>query len=46
MGWFALNLIRHGDGLDPDTAMTGEEAIKAYVANEEATAQRMARPAA
>ncbi|PJK31326.1 NADH:flavin oxidoreductase/NADH oxidase family protein [Minwuia thermotolerans] len=46
MGWFALNLIRHGDGLDPDTAMTGEEAIRAYVANEEATAQRMARPAA
>lgn len=46
MGWFALNLIRHGDGLDPDTAMTGEEAIKAYVANEEQTAQRMARPAA
>ena len=46
MGWFALNLIRHGDGLDPDTAMTGEEAMRAYVANEEATAQRMARPAA
>ncbi|WP_416897630.1 MAG: NADH:flavin oxidoreductase/NADH oxidase family protein [Minwuia sp.] len=41
MGWFALNLIRHGDGLDPDTAMTGEEAIKAYVANEEATAQML-----
>jgi len=41
MGWFALNLIRHGDGLDPDTEMTGEDAIKAYVANEEATAQML-----
>lgn len=38
MGWFALALISHGDGEDPDTAMTGEQAITAYLANEEATA--------
>ena len=41
MGWFALALISHGDGQDPNTAMTGEEAMKAYVANEEATASAL-----
>ncbi|WP_417519377.1 NADH:flavin oxidoreductase/NADH oxidase family protein [Minwuia sp.] len=41
LGWFALNLIRHGDGLDPDREMTGAEAMEAYVANEEATAQML-----
>ncbi|GJL87901.1 MAG: NADH oxidase [Minwuia thermotolerans] len=41
MGWFALALISHGDGQDPNTAMTGEEAMKAYIANEEATASAL-----
>lgn len=38
LGWFCLQLIRHGDGLPPDRTMAGEEAIRRYLANEEATA--------
>jgi 2,4-dienoyl-CoA reductase-like NADH-dependent reductase (Old Yellow Enzyme family) len=38
LGWFCLALIAHGDGRVPDTAMTGDQAIKAYVANELASA--------
>jgi 2,4-dienoyl-CoA reductase-like NADH-dependent reductase (Old Yellow Enzyme family) len=41
LGWFALNLIRHGDGKDPDTEMTGGDAITAYLENEEATADML-----
>lgn len=42
LGWFALALIAHGDGRVPNTAMTGEEAIAAYLANENATADALA----
>ena len=38
LGWFCLQLIAHGDGRDPDRDLSGEEAIKGYVANEEKTA--------
>ncbi|MDF1721598.1 MAG: NADH:flavin oxidoreductase/NADH oxidase family protein [Minwuia sp.] len=38
LGWFCLALINHGEGKDPDTAMTGEDAMKRFMANEEATA--------
>ena len=38
LGWFCLQLIAHGDGRDPDRSMSGEDAIKDYVANEEKTA--------
>lgn len=38
LGWFCLQLIAHGDGRDPDRTLTGDDAIKGYVANEEKTA--------
>ncbi len=38
LGWFCLNIIRHAEGKDADREMTGEEAIHAYLANEEKTA--------
>jgi len=38
LGWFCLNIIRHADGLDADKNMTGEDAINAYLVNEENTA--------
>lgn len=38
LGWFCLQLIAHGDGRDPDRMLSGDEAIKGYVANEEKTA--------
>ena len=38
LGWFCLQLIRLADGQPPDTAMTGEQAIERYKANEKATA--------
>jgi len=41
LGWFCLNIIRHADGLDADRDMTGEEAISAYLINEEATASAL-----
>lgn len=41
LGWFCLQLIRMGDGLEPDPALTGDEAIAAFLANEKATAQRL-----
>jgi len=41
LGWFALALIAHGDGRMPDVAMTGEQAIAAYLANENATADAL-----
>lgn len=42
LGWFCLQLIAHGDGREPDRAMTGEAAIRSYVANEEETAAALA----
>lgn len=41
LGWFCLQLIRIGRGLEPDTAMTGEEAITRYLDNENATADAL-----
>lgn len=41
LGWFCLQLLRLGDGLPPDTALAGEQAMAAYVANEDATADRL-----
>ncbi len=38
LGWFCLALISHGDGKEPDTALSGEDAITRFLANEEATA--------
>lgn len=38
LGWFCLQLIAHGDGREPDRALSGDDAIKGYVANEERTA--------
>ncbi len=38
LGWFCLQLIAHGDGRDPDRTLSGDDAIKGYVANEEKTA--------
>ena len=42
LGWFCLALIAHGDGRRPDTTLTGEQAIQAYLANEHATASALA----
>ncbi len=42
LGWFCLQLIRMGDGADPDQSLTGDAAIQAYLANEEATVERLA----
>lgn len=38
LAWFCLQLIRLGDGEEPDRALTGDQAIPRYVANERATA--------
>jgi 2,4-dienoyl-CoA reductase-like NADH-dependent reductase (Old Yellow Enzyme family) len=38
LGWFCLQLIAHGDGREPDRTLSGDDAIKGYVANEERTA--------
>jgi 2,4-dienoyl-CoA reductase-like NADH-dependent reductase (Old Yellow Enzyme family) len=38
LGWFCLQLIAHGDGRDPDRTLSGDDAIRGYVANEEKTA--------
>lgn len=42
MAWFALQLLRMGDGLDPDLAMDGETAARAYQENEAAAASSLA----
>jgi 2,4-dienoyl-CoA reductase-like NADH-dependent reductase (Old Yellow Enzyme family) len=42
LGWFCLQIIRLGEGREPDTELTGEAAIDAYIANENATADRLA----
>ena len=41
LGWFCLQLIAIADGREPNPALTGEQAIRDYVANEEATAARL-----
>lgn len=41
MGWFALQLIRIGDGEAPDTTLTGEQAIADYADNEYRSAQAL-----
>jgi 2,4-dienoyl-CoA reductase-like NADH-dependent reductase (Old Yellow Enzyme family) len=41
LGWFCLNIIRHADGLSADPEMTGDEAITAYLENEERTASAL-----
>jgi 2,4-dienoyl-CoA reductase-like NADH-dependent reductase (Old Yellow Enzyme family) len=41
LGWFCLQIIRMGDGLDPDPSLQGDRAIAEYLANEEATAARL-----
>lgn len=41
LGWFCLQLIRMGDGKDPDTGMGVLDAFKAYQANETATAEAL-----
>lgn len=38
LAWFCLQLLRMGDGLDPDLTLTGEQAIPRYIQNEKATA--------
>jgi len=43
LGWFCLQLIRIADGLEPDRAMTGANAMADYVRNEEETAARLVR---
>jgi len=40
-GWFCLQLLRMGDGLDPDTRMGVLSAFRAYTANEQKTAKAM-----
>ena len=42
MAWFALQLLRMGDGLDPDLAMDGETAERLYRENELAAAAALA----
>lgn len=45
LGWFCLQLIRLGDGLEPDVKMTALEALAGYEKNETATLERWNRPA-
>ncbi len=42
MAWFALQLLRMGDGLDPDLAMDGETAAQRYQENEAMAAAALA----
>lgn len=42
LAWFCLQLFRLADGLDADTALGGEAAMKAYHENELATARALA----
>ncbi len=39
LAWFCLQLIRIGDGLEPDRGLGGAEAIARYAENEARTAQ-------
>lgn len=40
-GWFCLQLIRMGDGLDPDTRMSTFKALRSYMSNETKAAKAM-----
>lgn len=44
LGWFCLQLIRLGDGLEPDLEMTALEALAGYEQNEAAALERWSRP--
>ena len=44
LSWFCLQLLRMGDGHDPDPEISGRAAIAAFLDNEERTAARLARP--
>lgn len=39
--WFCLQIIAMGEGRDPDPELTGDAAVEAFLANEEATANRL-----
>jgi len=42
-GWYCLQLLRMGDGLDPDLRMTVLQAFRKYAANEAAAAKALIR---
>jgi 2,4-dienoyl-CoA reductase-like NADH-dependent reductase (Old Yellow Enzyme family) len=42
-GWYCLQLLRMGDGLEPDLRMTVLQAFRRYAANENAAAQALKR---
>lgn len=44
LGWFCLQLIRIGDGQDPDRAMSALQALAGYEQKETATLARWQRP--
>lgn len=41
LGWFCLQLLRIGEGLEPDRALTGADAIVRYAENERRTAEAL-----
>lgn len=41
MAWFALQILRIGDGLEPARDLSGADAIPAYAANEQRTADAL-----
>ena len=43
LGWFCLQLIAHGDGRAPDRMLSGDDAIRGYLENEERTAAALER---
>jgi hypothetical protein len=42
-GWYCLQLLRMGDGLEPDLRMTVLQAFRKYAANEAAAARALIR---
>jgi hypothetical protein len=42
-GWFCLQLLRMGDGRDPDRDMSVFQALRRYQANEAATLKALRR---
>lgn len=40
-GWYCLQLIRMGEGLEPDTGMSTFKALRKYMGNEQKTAKAM-----
>ncbi len=45
LGWYCLQLIRMGDGQEPNLDMTLLEALGGYEANETKTLEAWSRPA-